>query len=163
MIMLDKNSALWRYLSQGQQGLIEEGMYLLEDQKQHPDMRITDYSYLVFPFAKAYEGFLKQLFLDLHLISEQEYFGDRFRIGKALNPHMRRILGKNAIYEKLERISFDKELAFTLWDLWKVGRNQVFHYFPHNLKALRYEEACQVIESMIAVMNKAVVLCKVKE
>jgi hypothetical protein len=163
MIIIDKNSSFWRYLSYGQQGLIEEGMYLLEDQKQHPDLRITDYSYLVFPFAKAYEGFLKQIFLDLDLISEQDYFGDRFRIGKALNPHMRRIYGKNAIYEKIERISLDQNLAFEMWDVWRLGRNQVFHYFPHNVKALSYDEAYAIIEKIITVMNKAIVQCKVEK
>ena len=48
----------------------------------------TDYSYLVFPYAKLYEGFLKDIFLSAEIISQTEYVSDHFRIGKALSPSM---------------------------------------------------------------------------
>jgi len=92
MYSLDKTSFFWQYLSAGQKGLIEEGLYLLNNIKEHPDANISDYSYLVFPFAKSYEGFLKKLFLDLGFISQQVYESDHFRIGRALNPHLEKNL-----------------------------------------------------------------------
>lgn len=157
MYQVDKNSIFWKYLSGGQKGLIEEGLYLFNDLKQHPDINITDYSYLVFPFGKAYEGFLKQLFLDLGFISEHDYISDHFRIGKALNPHMQKRLHETSIYFKIAHFCNRAELANKLWNVWKRGRNLVFHYFPHNLNALTFSEAETIVSEMLQVMEEAIV------
>ena len=138
---IDKTSFFWNYLSEGQRGLIEEGLYLLEDVKNHPDVRITDYSYLVFPFAKAYEGFLKKLFLDIGFIPQHVYEGDHFRIGRALNPHLEKKLRHESVYDRISSHTGNTQLADKLWSIWKKGRNLVFHYFPHNLRALTLTDA----------------------
>ncbi|MCL5797910.1 MAG: hypothetical protein M1366_03870 [Patescibacteria group bacterium] len=161
MFAIDKSSFLWKYLSDGQKGLIDEGLYLLNDLKEHPDENITDYSYLVFPFAKAYEGFLKQFFLDSGFISAKEYSSDHFRIGRALNPQLERQLRRWSAYDKIVRKCGDKELADELWNVWKRGRNQVFHYFQHNLKALTLSEAEEIISEMLSIMDRAIKECKV--
>lgn len=163
MYSIDKTSFFWNYLSAGQKGLIEEGLYLLEDIKTHPDGRITDYSYLVFPFAKAYEGFLKKLFLDLGFIPQQVYDSDRFRIGKALNPHLEKLLRHESIYDKIISICGNNNLAEELWNVWRKGRNLVFHYFPHNELALSLTDAENIINEMLAVMDRAVIECKVEK
>lgn len=160
MFTIDKSSIFWQFLSSGQKGLIEEGLYLLEDTKNHPDVRITDYSYLVFPFAKAYEGFLKKLFFDLGFIPQNVYESDRFRIGRALNPHLEKILRHESIYDKIVGVCGDRSLADELWNVWKKGRNLVFHYFPHNLRALQLTEAENIIDEMLTVMERSVVECK---
>jgi hypothetical protein len=152
---IDKTSFFWNYLSEGQRGLIEEGLYLLEDVKNHPDVRITDYSYLVFPFAKAYEGFLKKLFLDLGFIPQHVYEGDHFRIGRALNPHLEKKLRHESVYDRISSHTGNTQLADKLWSIWKKGRNLVFHYFPHNLRALTLTDAENIIEEMLSVMTKA--------
>lgn len=159
---IDKLSFFWNYLSEGQRGLIEEGLYLLNDVKVHPDANISDYSYLVFPFAKAYEGFLKKLFLDLGFIPQHVYEGDHFRIGKALNPHLEKFLRHESIYDKIVHLTGDKTLADELWNVWKRGRNLVFHYFPHNFRALTLVEAEEIIGQILTVMQKAVSECRVK-
>ena len=159
---LDRASFFWNYLSAGQRGLIEGGKYLLEDTKNHPDTRITDYSYLVFPFAKAYEGFLKKVFLDLDFISLQDYESNHFRIGRVLNPHLEKRMRKWSVYDKVVRNCGGVELADELWEVWKQGRNLVFHYFPHNLRALKLDEAEEIIERMLQVMQNAVRDCKIK-
>lgn len=163
MIAIDKNSYFWKYLSAGQRGLIEEGLYLLQDLKIHPDTNITDYSYLVFPFAKAYEGFLKKLFLDLHFITEAEYGSNHFRIGKALNPHLEKYLRHESVYDKVILHCGGRYLAEEMWSVWKNARNLVFHYFPHNLRALTFEEAQSAIESIMMVMEKATAECRLEE
>jgi len=163
MRIVDKNSFFWNYLSAGQKGLIEEGLYLLNDVKQHPDLNISDYSYLVFPFAKAYEGFLKKLFLDLGFIPQQVYESDHFRIGKALNPHLEKILRHESIYDKIVARTGNRELADELWHVWKRGRNMVFHYFPHNFRALSLNDAENIINEILIVMEKAVRECKIKK
>jgi len=152
---IDKTSFFWNYLSEGQRGLIEEGLYLLEDVKKHQDVRITDYSYLVFPFAKAYEGFLKKLFLDIGFIPQHVYEGDHFRIGRALNPHLEKKLRHESVYDRISSHTGNTQLADKLWSIWKKGRNLVFHYFPHNLRALTLTDAENNIEEMLSVMTKA--------
>lgn len=159
----DKSSSFWQYLSAGQKGLIEEGLYLLNDIKDHPDANISDYSYLVFPFAKAYEGYLKKLFLDLGFISKQVYESDHFRIGRALNPQLEKKLRYESIYDKIISLSGNRQLADELWNVWKRGRNLVFHYFPHNFRALQLSEAENIISEMLLVMERAVKECRVRK
>jgi hypothetical protein len=155
MYKIDKESFFWKYLSDGQKGLIDEGLCLLNDKEKHPDMKITDYSYLVFPFAKAYEGFLKQLFLSFGFITNAEYNSDHFRIGKALNPSLEGGLRSASIYDKIVFQYHNRDLADNLWSVWKRGRNLVFHYFPHNLRALTLPEAEEIINEILTVMDKA--------
>ena len=158
--MLSENTPLWHYLSKGQRSLIQEGFYLLEDAKTHtPIHPITDYSYIVFPVAKAFEGFLKQVFLDLEFIKKWQYESDHFRIGKALSPYLRKRLGDNSVYTKLESHFGNAELAELLWQHWKKGRNLVFHYFPHNLQAVTLEQAEILLNDLVAVMEKTVQAC----
>lgn len=154
MIKLSKNSPLYAYLSFGQRGLITEGLFLISDLKKHPKKEISDYSYLVFPFAKAYEGFLKQLFLDCHFIKENEYSGDHFRIGRALNPHLEKSLRGESVYDAVVGMSGNCELADRMWAIWRRGRNLVFHYFPHNFKALTLPEAEMIIEEIVEIMKE---------
>lgn len=156
MYFVKKDSIFWQYLSAGQRGLIEEGLYLLNDIKEHPDVNISDYSYLVFPFAKAYEGFLKKLFFDLGFIPQQVYEGDHFRIGRALNPHLEKILRHESIYDRIVNLCGSRDLADELWNVWKRGRNLVFHYFPHNFRALSLTDAENIINEMLIVMERAV-------
>lgn len=155
MYEIDKGSFFWQYLSPGQKGLIDEGLYLLNDIDEHPDLHITDFSYLVFPFAKAYEGFLKQLFLDLGFITENIYNSNHFRIGKALNPHLERVLRRESVYDKIVNSAGGVLLADEMWEVWRVGRNLVFHYFPHNLKALSKTEAEELVNKILDMIKKS--------
>ncbi|RJR14893.1 hypothetical protein C4579_03805 [Candidatus Microgenomates bacterium] len=152
--MLDTKSTAWQYLSKPQQELFSEGYYLVADIKQHVPLHpISDYSFLVFPFAKAYEGFLKKLFFDMGLIKQFEYESDHWRIGKALSPHLQKLLKKRSVYRKLVELTNSADLPELLWRTWKHGRNLVFHYFPHNLSKLSLAEA----EALITEIEQAVV------
>lgn len=156
MYSIDKTSFFWKYLSDGQKGLVEEGLFLLEDTKSHPDARITDYSYLVFPFAKAYEGFLKKLFLDLKFISQYEYESNHFRIGRALNPFLETRLRFESVYDKLVNRCNNRILPDEMWNIWKQGRNLVFHYFPQNKLKVSLDKAEKIIAEFMEVMEKSV-------
>lgn len=153
--MIKEDSLLWQYLSQEQRVLARDGAFLIEDSVHHPDEEPTDYSYLVFPFAKLYEGLLKDLFLDLGIISEREYFSNHYRIGKALSPNLIRRLGARSAYGNLTK-RYGEGLAGTLWHAWKEGRNSVFHYYPHNLKALSRESAIGLVETIIKAMEEGI-------
>jgi len=148
MKLIERRSALWTYLSNDIRGLISDGE-LLVGQVQDISNKVSDYSFLVFPFSKAYEGFLKKMFLDLILIREDEYYGDDIRIGRILNPGF--VHEHANVFKKLATST-----AEDLWKIWKRGRNQVFHYFPHNFRKLNYEEAVEIIEDLIVAMSRAV-------
>ncbi|HRN70068.1 MAG TPA: hypothetical protein PLS49_02680 [Candidatus Woesebacteria bacterium] len=116
--------------------------------------KFKDFSFLVFPYAKAYEGYLKQLFLDVGFITHLDYISDHFRIGKYLSPHLIQKLGDRSIYAQIIKDS-SEELAGSIWNMWKRGRNEVFHYYPHNIKRLSFEEAQIMNEDMLQTMVKS--------
>lgn len=153
--MIEKNSTLWQYLSPAQRDLACAGQFLIDDRLRHPNSDIHDYSYLVFPYAKLYEGFLKQLLRDLGIITPFDYVSTHFRIGKVLSPNLARRLGQRSAYRQLQK-SYGMALATDLWEAWREGRNAVFHYFPHAIQALSESEALVRIDMLIHCMQAAV-------
>lgn len=139
-----------KYLSSHQQELLKDTQTIFKRLELHDG--ISDYSFLVSPVAKLYEGFLKDFFLKIGIISETEYDSDRFRVGKTLNPSLR--YKRFSVFQKLaDSHEKGEELAETLWDAWKFGRNEIFHYFPGNYKNLTKQEA----EDRITLLLKAVI------
>jgi len=115
---------------------------------------ISDYSFLVAPIAKAYEGFLKDFFLKLHVIDQYSYESDRFRVGKTLNPSLR--YKRFSIFQKLSDLDVrGEELAEILWNAWKHGRNEIFHYFPGNIKTIDRADAEDRIEMVLTAIIKS--------
>jgi len=151
---MDSNSLhdrYWQYLSQNQKDLITEGEIIMNDVMRNHSYRFKDYSFLVFPFAKAYEGFLKQLFKDIKFISHLDYISDHLRLGKLLSPHLIGKLGERSLYKKISDQT-SPEFAEKIWNCWKEGRNKIFHYFPHNLRAISFEEAETIINDITKTM-----------
>ncbi|MBI4099709.1 hypothetical protein HY440_01755 [Candidatus Microgenomates bacterium] len=123
---------------------------------------LTDYSFLVFPFAKVYEGFLKKLFLAIGAISQQQYDNDRWRVGRALNPQLEREYRHvESVYDRLVEFCQGPILAQTLWEAWKRGRNQVFHFWPGRSRTLILAEAREIIASIERAMEMAMTECKI--
>src|SRR3989344_133903 len=108
-VMIHAGSQLWQYLKPEMRQLAEDGQVLIEDRKLHPDVQLSDYSYLVFPFSKLYEGFLKYLFRDLGIIEERDFRSDHFRIGKVLSPNLAQRLGGRSAWRQIEK-RFGREL-----------------------------------------------------
>ncbi len=156
-----QTSEFWLYLSQSQKDLIREGQYLMEDIIKDQAYEFKDYSFLIFPFAKAYEGFLKQLFKDIGFISRLDYISDHLRLGKLMSPNLIGRLGEKSLFRKIEEKE-GRELAEKIWDIWKEGRNQIFHYFPHNLKAVSFDEASEIINEILKVMEESYERLKTK-
>jgi hypothetical protein len=149
----DVNKDFWQYLSSQQRNLILEGQYLMDDIIKHNSYQFKDYSFLVFPFAKAYEGFLKQLFKDIKFISHLDYISDHLRLGKLMSPNLIGRLGDRSLYKKIQDKN-SEDLAKRIWETWKMGRNQIFHYFPHNLKAISFAEAEGIIGQILKTMEE---------
>ena len=154
-----KNKPWYDYLEEDLRELVEECFELIE---KVPDWHdgFHDYSFIVFPAAKAYEGYLKKLFLDLSFITQEDYYGRHFRIGKALNPQLDARFRDESVYDKIVKFSGDKALGDMLWDTWKNCRNLVFHWFPDEKRAISYEEAKDRVERIVAAIDESFKECK---
>lgn len=148
----DTYGSFWEYLSKPQRDLLLEGNYLLNDVIRHGNYHFTDYSFLIFPYAKAYEGYLKQIFMDMGFITRLDYISTHLRLGKLMSPNLRYKLGDRSLYTKLETVG-SPQLADKVWQTWTTGRNQIFHYYPHNLKSVTFEEAERAIGDIIQTME----------
>ena len=163
-----KERIWWNYVHEDLQELLSQSFLLLdlmggrEKNKAISKQMFHDYAFVVFPAAKAYEGYLKTLFHDLGFISDEDFYGKRFRIGKSLNPsldvHLRE---KEGVYDKLVDYCQGKDLADRLWETWKRGRNLLFHWFPNERNAIPYEEAKERVSEILDTMDLAFRECKI--
>ncbi len=129
----------YSYLDSQQKDLVDVSFALLQKKNLLTDLK--DFSFLVFPMSKAYEGFLKKVFYDLQLISKDTYQGRRFRIGRAFNPDIREYQrDEDWLYDDVER-KFGKDVARQLWETWLQCRNRVFHFFIAERQTLSFDEA----------------------
>lgn len=151
----------YTYLSSKQRQLIETSLVLLDQARQHVDSQVSDYSYLVFPTAKAYEGFIKRYFHQMGLISEEDYTDKYFRIGRALNPDIRpRFRDKSWLYDNIAQ-QCGSQIARQLWETWLAARNRLFHYFPgNNTQMISLVRAEHLLEQVFDAMNQAII-CQV--
>jgi len=141
-----------KFLTPHQQNLLSDVETILD--KVDLDDKIYDYAFFVAPISKAYEGFLKDFFLKINIISEEEYESDRFRVGKTLNPSLR--YKRFSVFQKLTDIHENgEELAEELWSAWKFGRNEIFHFFPGVSQDLSRNEAEDRINLLLRAMIKA--------
>jgi hypothetical protein len=150
-----ENRPIFAYLEQWQQQLIRLSFTLWQREKTM-GTHFLDYSFVVFPMAKAYEGFLKSYLLDNHFISETTYKSKRFRIGRVLNPDLRQSHRDDEwLYDNVEELCGPK-IAREMWDTWLTCRNRVFHYFPDRPNHLTLEQAGHYLETIFTVMEKAI-------
>ena len=155
-----ENQLFWPHLNFTQRELIKQSFYLLNWAKKR-QYKFHDYSFIVMPAAKAFEGFLKQLFFDLKLIDEKKFKEDYFRIGKALNPELESIkyLKKECLFEEMSQ-QCGLETAQFLWQTWKKCRNRLFHYFANKQKTFTLEEAEERLKQIIKAIKMSFIKCK---
>lgn len=152
----------WEFLEKDLQGLLREASLLIEKVSLW-DEKFHDYSFIVFPAAKAYEGFLKRIFLERGFISEEDYYGKRFRVGKALNPSLeKRIRAKESVYDKITQFCGGKDLADKMWRTWKVCRNLLFHWFPNEKNAISFDQSKEKVYLIIETIDAAFKDCKIE-
>jgi hypothetical protein len=162
-----KEKAWWSYLEEDLQELLDQSLLLIKIvEKWGGDVpgdrqEFHDYAFVVFPAAKAYEGFLKKMFLDLELITKQDYLGKRFRVGKALNPALdKRYRTKEGVYHRLVEYCGSEALANYLWKTWKNCRNILFHWFPNERNTINFIEAKQRLLMVIEAIDKSFEVCQ---
>jgi hypothetical protein len=156
----------WDYLGADLQKLLITSRFLVTTVKSwgvdYPGGKneFDDFSFVVFPAAKAYEGFLKKMFLDLKFITEEDYFGKHFRIGKSLNPSLPKEIRKDEVYSKIVKFCGGEKLANNLWETWRISRNLVFHWFPDQKNTVTLDEAEERINMIISAMDESFQECK---
>ena len=159
----------WSYLEEDLQELLSEAYFLAELAEKWEDpstgsgrRRFHDYAFVVFPASKAYEGFLKKLFVDMGLITQDDYFGKHFRIGKSLNPTLPlKYRNDSWVYAKLVDFCKGKNLPDFLWETWKDCRNLVFHWFPDEKRAVTLDQARLKLQKIVAAIDMAYSTCKI--
>lgn len=151
----------WGYINDDLKDLIRES-YLLVENVETWEQKFHDYAFVIFPAAKAYEGFLKTVFRDMGFITDEEYFGKRFRVGKALNPTLDKHLREESVYDKLVDFCQGRQLPDAMWDTWKAGRNLLFHWFPNEKNAIDFPEAKRIFNKILMTMDLAFVGCKIE-
>jgi len=157
-----EQSNWWKYLDTSMQELMSQSFKMIEREEVRSAMgeTYTDYAFVVFPAAKAYEGFLKKLFLDMGLISRQQYNSDHFRIGRALSPNLPKRYRSGWVYGRLAEFCDGDKLPEEMWEVWKMGRNRTFHFFPHRLGNISLMEAKSIVEGIARIMDKALEGCE---
>lgn len=154
--LLDFSSEAWyHYLADWQRQLVSVTEKLVTQHQAKKDY-LVDYSFLVFPISKAYEGFLKKFLFDLKLIDQHTYEGRRFRIGRALNPDV--VFSQRDeywLYDEVAQVC-SPQIASKLWDAWLHCRNRVFHYFPKEKSLITFQQALEKIEKLSKAMRSAV-------
>ncbi len=156
----------WDYLEDDLQKLLKTSFFLISTVKSWgADLpggteEFNDFSFIVFPAAKAYEGFLKKVFLDLKFITEEDYFGKHFRIGKALNPSLPKEMRKDGVYDKIVKYCGGKKLANNLWETWRICRNLTFHWFPNEKNTITLTEAVERVNMIVSTIDGTFTECK---
>lgn len=143
-----------QYLEKDIKELLDESFLLLKLFEEEPG-KFKDYSFVVFPAAKAYEGFLKKLFLDKGFITQDDYYGKRFRIGKALNPYLEKEIRNESVYDKVVEYCGGKNLADFFWETWRQCRNTVFHWFPNEKNIVTLPEAGAKLKMIVKAIDEA--------
>lgn len=141
----------WDYLSPNQKDLIREGGYLYQEVFADGKYAFSDYSFIVFPFAKCLEGFLKKIFYDIGFLNEKEYESNHLRLGKLLSPEYYPTSRRKTIYQLISE-RYSQDLATEVWSVWKKCRNEIFHYFPHNDKKVTLAESKGMIDEILQIM-----------
>lgn len=167
MDRLYRQTPWYSFLNQSMKALVDQSYQLLYDEQAHKKPRFKDYSFLVFPIARAYEGFLKKFFDEAELISRDELMDPHFRIGRSLNPDLPdKLRDKSWLYDNILEMSTQcnqPDLAMEMWQIWRKGRNQIFHYyFASDTHVLDLNEAREVIEEFSEVMSQ-VIKCKIND
>lgn len=156
-----KETTWFQYLDHGMKDLVIQSFLLLDIEKGFSKPRFHDYSFIVFPIAKAYEGFLKRFFYDVHLISDPDFLDSHFRIGRSLNPDLpSKFRDRDWIYERLKKLCAQKgdpELADQMWIVWREARNQLFHYyFPDHNHFITLDEASRRVDMVVDVLARSI-------
>ena len=134
-----ENEPWLKFLEPVQRELLTTSFDLLAWAKQKGD-KYHDFSFIVMPAAKAFEGYMKKWLFTLKFIGEEDYSHDRFRLGKALNPELEQKHPEQCLFNEISR-RCSPSIAQELWETWKRCRNRLLHYFPAEQQVFTLQES----------------------
>jgi hypothetical protein len=152
----DFTQAGWfSFLDPKQQQLVKLSIELWEREEELKS-DLFDYSFIVFPMSKAYEGFLKKYLYEQGFLSQHLYKSRKFRIGRALNPDVRvEHRDGDWLYDDVAHVC-GRDVARNLWNVWLKSRNQIFHYFPDSTNVLSLSDVAEHLLEIMTAMDEAV-------
>jgi len=137
----------YEYLDESMKDLVDMAYYIYDREAMRSE-ELHDYSFVVFPMAKAFEGYLKKYLHDIGLISTKEMMSKHLRIGSSLNPDLPKIFRREGwLVDDLTRFcqrsteAAHHKLADLLWNTWVKCRNRLFHYYPEHIEFISLSEA----------------------
>jgi hypothetical protein len=99
----------------------------------------------------------------MKFISQADYVGKHFRIGKALNPDLDdKYKNDDWVYDKLKNFCHGDELPQKLWNTWKESRNVLFHWFPNEKNAVSHNEAVERLLMIVSAIDDVFSTCSVE-
>lgn len=156
----------WSYIGEDLQKLFVTSEFLVKTMESWGsdlpggENKFDDYAFVVFPAAKAFEGFLKKMFFELEFITENDYFGKKFRIGRSLNPSLPKQFRRDEVYAKIVKFCGGSKLADNLWETWKTTRNLTFHWFPNEKNAITLMEAKERVDMIVRAIDESFEACR---
>jgi len=122
-------------------GLLIKTIFTTSDSYRIFNSLLNDFSVMVFPSAKAFEGYIKKLLLTIGLITEKEIKENPYKsIGK--------ILDGEEIKKKLLDKKRDRTIPKLLAVQWDLCRNIILHYDLDQPEIISKEEALKKIEDI---------------
>lgn len=136
--------------------------YTLLFREERLQTTLEDYSFIVFPMGKAYEGFIKQYLKAAGIITRPDYNDSKFRIGRALNPDISlRHKDEWWLFDDLER-ACGNDTARHIWSAWLECRNHIFHYYVGQHEFLTLAQAKKKIDQINTAMTMAMACLQTK-
>ena len=88
---------------------------------------MSDYSFVLLPIAKVYEGVLKKVLIVIGLTKLADWESNpNLSVSKYFNP-----VGDSRIFEALEDKARDKSVPHIIYSTYQECRNKIFHYDLH--------------------------------
>jgi hypothetical protein len=141
----------YHVLSSALRPLALDSLQLLHREQQQ-STQFSNYDFVVFPLAKAYESFLKDFLFSLDLIDEATYRSKKFSIGRSLNPDVRlEQRDEWWFYDDLARLC-GADVAREIWDAW-LERNRLVHLYPEEIQTTTLADAESKINNFIRVIS----------
>jgi hypothetical protein len=114
--------------------------------------KFSDYSFIVFPLAKVYEGILKKILVEANLITEAQLQQDPdFSISGYFNP-----TGNSKIFDSLKDKTRDKAVPYVIFATYQECRNQILHYDPYRDNRIKNIDTARFyIERILDAIDKA--------
>lgn len=135
--------------------LLEDGYRMINDFNKDKGTlsfpQVSDYSFLILPTAKAYEGILKKILINKGMLKEEGLKNNpNVNVGSFFNP-----LGNEAVFKILRDKARDKSIPHVIYSTYQECRNQLLHYDLYRDNRVKsIDEARFIYQRIIDAINK---------